>query len=47
MMINEHGNEEKSEGCGVVCDAFSLFWQDAYIVLMLGEENKSHVYAMA
>ncbi len=39
-MINEHGNDEKGEGCGVVRDAFSLFWNDAYLSLMLGEEER-------
>ena len=39
-MINEHGNEEKGEGIGVVRDALSLFWQDAYISLMLGEDER-------
>ena len=31
-MINDHGYDEKGEGCGVVCDAFSLFWQDSYML---------------
>lgn len=39
-MINDHGYDEKGEGCGVVRDAFSLFWQDSYVSLMLGEEER-------
>ena len=39
-MINEYGNEEKGEGQGVIRDALSLFWQDAYVSLMLGEDER-------
>ena len=39
-MINEHANEEKGEGKGVICIALSLFWQDAYVNLMLGEDKR-------
>ena len=39
-MINDHGKEEKGEGIGVVRDALSLFWQDAYVSLMLGEHER-------
>ena len=39
-MINEYGNEEKGEGQGVIHDALSLFWQDAYVSLMLGEDER-------
>ena len=39
-MINKHGNEEKCEGSGVICDALPLFWQEAYISLMLGKDKR-------
>ena len=39
-MINDHRKEEKGEGSGVVRDALSLFWQDAYVSLMLGEDER-------
>jgi hypothetical protein len=39
-MINEHGNEEKGKGSGAIRDALSLFWQDAYLSLMLGEDER-------
>ena len=39
-MINEYRNEEKGEGQGVIRDALSLFWQDAYVSLMLGEDER-------
>jgi hypothetical protein len=39
-MINKHGNEEKGEGSGVIRDALSLFWQDANLSLMLGEDER-------
>ena len=39
-MINDHGYDEQGEGSGVVRDAFSLFWQDSYVSLMLGEEER-------
>ena len=36
-MVNDYKYEEKGEGSGVVRNAFSLFWQDSYVSLMLGE----------
>ena len=39
-MIDGRGLEESGEGGGVVRDAFSLFWSDAYNSLMLGEDER-------
>ena len=38
-MIDGRWLEESGEGGGVVRDAFSLFWSDAYNSLMLGEDE--------
>lgn len=39
-MIDCRGIEERGEGVGVVRDAFSLFWNDVYNCLMLGEDER-------
>ena len=39
-MIDGRGLEESGEGGGVVRDAFSLFWSDAYNSLMSGEDER-------
>lgn len=39
-MIDCRGIDEKGEGVGVVRDAFSLFWNDVYNSLMLGEDQR-------
>ena len=39
VIIDSRGNEEKGAGVGVVRDALSLFWQEVYDSLFIGESE--------
>lgn len=40
VIIDSRGNEEKGAGVGVVRDALSLFWQEVYDSLFIGESER-------
>ena len=40
VFIDQKGDKEEGRGSGLLRDAFSLFWSDAYDSLMLGEHER-------